>query len=122
MTDARAPQVTALELARRLDRGERVQLLDVRAPEHVAVGRVELGSALQFRAAPASQLNALPSLDPLGIDPDEPVLVICGHGNSSKGAAAFLRGRGIDAHSVTGGMAAWDAVYLPRRLAPTRAF
>ncbi len=122
MTDAPGPQVPASELARRLDRGERVQLLDVRAPEHVALGRVELGAALEFRARPSSQLYALPSLDPLGLDPGEPVLVICGHGNSSTGAAAFLRGRGFDAHSVAGGMAAWEAVYLPRRLAPTRAF
>ena len=122
MADAPGPQVPASELARRLDRGERVQLLDVRAPEHVALGRVELGAALAFHATSSSQLYALPSLDPLGLDPGEPVLVICGHGNSSTGAAAFLRGRGFDAHSVAGGMAAWDAVYLPRRLAPTRAF
>jgi glyoxylase-like metal-dependent hydrolase (beta-lactamase superfamily II)/rhodanese-related sulfurtransferase len=94
----------------------------VRAPERVAQGRVALGSALQFHAAPASQLYAAPSLDPLGLDPDEPVLVICGHGNSSTRAAEFLRRRGFDARSVAGGMAAWEAVYLPRRLAPTRGF
>jgi glyoxylase-like metal-dependent hydrolase (beta-lactamase superfamily II) len=54
------------------------------------------------------------------VDPQQEVLVVCGHGNSSKRAAALLRKKGLDAYSVTGGMAAWDAVYLPRSLSPTR--
>jgi len=113
--------IPADELARRLDRGERVQLLDVRATERVRLGRVALGPALEFHALPASQLYDLQSLDSLGLDRSQPVLVICGHGNSSARAADFLRERGFDARSVAGGMAAWEGVYLPRRLAPTRA-
>jgi len=113
--------IPAEELAWRLDRGERVQLLDVRAAERVRLGRAALGPALEFHTLPASHLYDLPSLDPLGLDRSRPVRVICGHGNSSARAAEFLRQRGFDARSVAGGMAAWEAVYLPRRLAPTRA-
>lgn len=107
------------ELAERLDRGEPLQVLDIRAPDRVAVGRVAFGAALDFRAMPNSTLFALPSLDPLGLDPARPVAVICGHGNSSKQTTAFLRERGYQAFSVAGGMAAWETVYVARRLAPT---
>jgi glyoxylase-like metal-dependent hydrolase (beta-lactamase superfamily II) len=113
-------EVSADELAERLDRGEPVQLLDVRSAARVAEGRVTLGAALEFRALAASQLIRPGSSGSLDFDRGKPLLVICGHGNSSRRAAAELRRRGFDAHSVTGGMAAWDAVYLPRTLSPTR--
>jgi glyoxylase-like metal-dependent hydrolase (beta-lactamase superfamily II) len=115
------PHIPAADLARRLDQGERVQLLDIRAPERVARGRVTLGATLDFRTLPASAMYDLPSLEPLRLDPTAPVAVICGHGNSSQRATQYLRERGFDAFSVTGGMAAWDTVYLPRRLSPTAA-
>src|SRR2546422_990966 len=119
MSDPALPQLPVEELARRLDDGEPVQVLDIRAPEKVARSRVQFGRALDFRAMPASEIYRLPSLEPLALDAARPVAVICGHGNSSKQATAFLRQRGVEAYSVTGGMAAWEAVYVPRRLAST---
>jgi glyoxylase-like metal-dependent hydrolase (beta-lactamase superfamily II)/rhodanese-related sulfurtransferase len=113
------PQISPDELAHRLDRGEPLQLLDIRASERVAQGAVTLGATLDFRALPASQMYALPGLDPLALDPRRPVAVICGHGNSSRQATLFLRSQGFDAYTVTGGMAAWETVYLPRVLSPT---
>src|SRR6058998_1798782 len=121
MPEASVPLIPAADLAHRLDQGERVQLLDVRSAERVAQGRVTLGATLNFRALAASQLYQLATLEPLGLDPAAPVAVICGHGNSSAGATRFLRERGFDAYSVAGGMAAWETVYLPRRLSPTPA-
>lgn len=121
MSDAPVPHMPAPELARRLDDGERLQLLDVRAAERVAQGRVTLGATLDFRAVPASEMYRLGTLEPLRLDPAAPVAVICGHGNSSKRATQFLRERGFEAYSVVGGMAAWETVYLPRRLSPTPA-
>src|SRR5438874_1801237 len=115
------PRIPAADLARRLDQGERVQLLDIRTPERVARGRVTLGATLDFRTLPASAMYQLPTLESLRLDPTAPVAVMCGHGNSSQQATQYLRERGFDAFSVTGGMAAWDTVYLPRRLAPTAA-
>jgi len=117
MPEPSLPLIPAADLARRLDHGERVQLLDVRSAKRVAQGRVTLGATLDFRALPASQLYELPTLEHLGLDSAAPVAVICGHGNSSTQAARFLRERGFEAYSVAGGMAAWEAVYLPRRRA-----
>ncbi|HMJ58636.1 MAG TPA: MBL fold metallo-hydrolase [Gemmatimonadales bacterium] len=119
MSSSPLPQIAPQELAERLDHGEPLQVLDVRAAEKVAAGHVMLGSALDFRAMPNSKLLALSSLDGLGLDPRRPVAVICNRGNSSKQSTAFLRERGYEALSVTGGMAAWEMVYVARRLAPT---
>lgn len=119
MPDSSPTQITPDELARRLDRGERVQVLDVRAPDRIARSRVAFGAELEFHALPNSKIFASPDARDLQIDASRPVAVICGHGNSSKQTAAFLRGRGYEAYSVTGGMAAWEAVYVARRLSPT---
>jgi len=119
MPSASLPQIPPQELAERLDQGEPLQVLDVRAAEKVAAGHVMLGSALDFRAMPNAKLLALSSLDDLGLDPKRPVAVICNRGNSSKQSTAFLRDRGYEAFSVIGGMAAWETVYVARRLAPT---
>ena len=113
------PQIPPQELAERLDRGEPLQVLDVRAPEKVERGHIVLGSELDFHAHPNSKLLALPDLGPLALDASRPIAVVCGHGNSSKKATAFLRQRGYEAYSVIGGMAAWETVYVARQLSPT---
>src|SRR2546429_2494130 len=119
MPDRVTEQITADELAQRLDRGESLQVLDVRTPDRVARNRVAFGPELQFHALPSSKILALADNRDLQLDASRPVAVICGHGNSSKQTTAFLRERGYEAYSVTGGMAAWEAVYVARRLSPT---
>ncbi len=119
MPDRVTEQITADEVAQRLDRGESLQVLDVRAPDRVARNRVAFGTELQFHALPNSKILALLDARDLQLDAARPVAVICGHGNSSKQTTAFLRERGYEAYSVTGGMAAWEAVYVARRLSPT---
>ena len=91
----------------------------MRAPDKVERGHIVLGSELDFHAHPNSKLFALPDLGTLHLDTTRPVAVVCGHGNSSKQATAFLRERGYEAYSVIGGMAAWETVYVARRLSPT---
>ena len=120
MTDTAVREIPADELARRLERGDHVQLLDVRSPESVARGHIKFGTGLDFHALPASQIERSPSSDAIGVDPKREIVVVCGHGNSSKRTAALLRQGGLDAYSVMGGMAAWDAVYVPRSLSSTR--
>ena len=113
------PQIPPQELAERLDRGEPLQVLDVRAPDKVERGHIVLGSELDFHAHPNSKLLAIPDLGALALDASRPIAVVCGHGNSSKKATAFLRQRGYEAYSVIGGMAAWETVYVARQLSPT---
>jgi glyoxylase-like metal-dependent hydrolase (beta-lactamase superfamily II) len=119
MPDVTLPQIPPQELAERLDRGEPLQVLDVRAPDKVERSHIVLGSELDFHAQPNSKLLALPDLTALNLDTTRPIAVVCGHGNSSKKATAFLRERGYEAYSVIGGMAAWETVYVARQLSPT---
>ena len=43
---------------------------------------------------------------------DQPVLVLCYHGNSSKGAAQYLINQGFDqVYSVDGGFDAWRTAF-----------
>src|SRR2546428_13087095 len=97
MPEPSLPLIPAADLARRLDQGERVQLLDVRSAERVAQGRVTLGATLDFRALASSQLYELASLAPLRLDPAAPVAGVCGAGDSSAPAPRFLRERGVAA-------------------------
>ncbi|MFN2572433.1 MAG: MBL fold metallo-hydrolase [Gemmatimonadales bacterium] len=119
MSSPSLPQIPPQELAERLDRGEPLQVLDVRAPEKVERGHIDIGSELDFHALPNSKILALPDVRALQLDVHRPVAVVCGHGNSSKKATAFLRERGYEAFSVIGGMAAWETVYVARLLAAT---
>src|SRR2546426_3781260 len=119
MPEPSVPLIPAADLARRLDQGERVQLLDVRSAERVAQGRVTLGATLDFRALASSQLYELASLAPLRLDPAAPVAVICGHGNSSAPATSFLRERGFEAYSLAGGGGAGGKSHLPPRRSST---
>src|SRR5207249_5308124 len=96
MPEPSVPLIAAADLARRLDQGEQLQLLDIRSAERVAQGRVTLGATLNFRALAAAQLYQLATLEPLGLDRAAPVAVICGHGNSSTQATRFLRERGFE--------------------------
>jgi len=116
VTHPAVPQLAPEDLARRLDSGEPVQVLDVRAPERLTAGRVTLGEKLAYKNLKGSTLYAMPTLDGLGLDPGAPIAVICGHGNSSQRATRFLMDHGITAFSVTGGMAAWEQVLIPRAL------
>jgi len=113
------PEISPQDLAQRLERGEPVQVLDVRAPEKVERGRIAFGSELVFHAHPSSKLFGARDVGELKLDSARPVAVVCGHGNSSKKATAFLRERGYEAYSVIGGMAAWETVYVARQLSPT---
>src|SRR5438874_455318 len=119
MPNSSPAHITADELAERLDRGEPLQVLDVRAPDKLARSRITFGPELEFHALPNSKILAVADNRDLQLDASRPVAVICGHGNSSKQTTAFLRERGYEAYSVAGGMAAWEAVYVARRLSPT---
>ncbi|HEY6091128.1 MAG TPA: MBL fold metallo-hydrolase [Gemmatimonadales bacterium] len=119
MSSTSLPEMPPQELAERLDRGEALQVLDVRASDKVERGHIAMGAELDFLAAPNSKLLALPDVTAIGLDRARPVAVVCNHGNSSKKATAFLRERGYEAYSVIGGMAAWETVYVARRLSPT---
>src|SRR6266446_4068298 len=75
MPDSLIAQLPPQELAERLDRGEPLQVLDVRAPDKVDSGHIALGSELDFHAQPNSKLFAMPDVAALQLDAARPSAV-----------------------------------------------
>jgi molybdopterin/thiamine biosynthesis adenylyltransferase/rhodanese-related sulfurtransferase len=87
------------EVAALLERGEPVQLVDVREPWEAEIA-----------ALPGATLIPLGSLEGrLGeLDPDVPVITYCHHGMRSVDAADRLAAAGFDARSMAGGIDRWS--------------
>jgi glyoxylase-like metal-dependent hydrolase (beta-lactamase superfamily II)/rhodanese-related sulfurtransferase len=112
------PEYTAQELARILEIGEPVQIMDVRAPERVKEGRIDLGPEERFHNVRGSDLMRATSVSETGLDPKLPVALVCGMGKDSKILASHLGRMGLDARSLQGGLAEWFNLTLPRVLDP----
>ncbi|MBK7369639.1 MAG: hypothetical protein IPJ04_17630 [Candidatus Eisenbacteria bacterium] len=97
-----------------------LQLVDVRRPEAVNQGRIDLLPLERFVNILGSQLLARTNLGGTGIDPELRTVAVCGHGNSSKQATEHLRALGVDAVSLRGGMAAWMNLVVERALPAPR--
>jgi glyoxylase-like metal-dependent hydrolase (beta-lactamase superfamily II) len=113
-----APEISALRLARALEQGEAMQVVDVRAPMRLESGRIDLVRDDHFINIRGSQLAKHTALEGTGIDPDTPVAVVCGRGNDSKVLAQHLNRLGCRAASLAGGMVSWMNLTLPREVDP----
>lgn len=109
----RIPEITPDELARALEGGHAIQVLDVRAPHRLASGTIETTDPARFVNLPNSKLFALGEAAQSGLATDQPVVAVCGHGNASKQATAWLLDHGYQARSLRGGMAAWTRLLVP---------
>ena len=109
-------EVAPRELARRLEAGEELQILDVRAPARLAAGVVSPVPAERFHNVPGSELLAMADPAEAGLSIDRDVIVVCGRGNDSLRVAAWLTVAGYRAKSLAGGMNAWMHMSLPRPL------
>ncbi|SHK35253.1 rhodanese-like domain-containing protein [Hymenobacter psychrotolerans] len=95
------PELTPEDLHARLQRGENIQLVDVRQPEEYAYCRIE-GSELIPLGELARRADEVAD--------DRPVVLICHHGVRSMQALAYLQHR----HELTnllnlrGGIHAWS--------------
>jgi glyoxylase-like metal-dependent hydrolase (beta-lactamase superfamily II)/rhodanese-related sulfurtransferase len=115
-------ELTALELVAAVESGEPLQVLDVRAPERLAAGRVDAVPAERFHNIPGSQLGLLADPETAGLRRDQPVAVVCARGVSSRPVAAHLRSLGYRARSLAGGIEGWMKTAVARPLAPPQGF
>jgi sulfur-carrier protein adenylyltransferase/sulfurtransferase len=94
--------ITARDLKARLDRNDRVVVLDVREPQEYQINRIE-GSVL-------IPLGELPQRY-AELDPGVELIAQCKSGVRSAKAAEFLRQKGYRVRNLTGGILGWiDAV------------
>ncbi|MBX5468914.1 MAG: MBL fold metallo-hydrolase [Thermoleophilaceae bacterium] len=94
-------RVTVDELHDRIERGDAVQVLDVREEAERRSSRIP-GSLF----APYHDIHSLPQ----GVDPDLPVAAICESGQRSGVAASLLKRYGAPEvwHVVEGGVSTWE--------------
>jgi len=119
---ADVPEITPEELVRTIESGAPIRVLDVRAPEALAGGRIDILPAERFINIRGSEILSKGEAIASTFAPDGPVAVVCGRGNSSRQIAIHLNEIGFEAMSMRGGMAAWADAVVPRRLTPPAGF
>jgi glyoxylase-like metal-dependent hydrolase (beta-lactamase superfamily II) len=116
MTADSVPEISPMEFIRALEAGQTFQVVDVRSPERVATGHIDIVPGDRFHNVTGSRLMGVSDLAGSGIDPAIPIVVVCGHGNDSKLCAAHINRMGASARSLSGGMASWMMLSVPRVL------
>jgi rhodanese-related sulfurtransferase len=107
--DGKAPSISSSELYARLGTASAPVLLDVRRDEAFSQdGGLIIGAVHRSPEDVAHWSKDLPA--------GQPVVAYCVHGHDvSQGVAARLRGAGVDAAYLEGGMAGWKESGLPTR-------
>lgn len=99
-------EISVAELKTRLQRGEKLLLVDVREPWEYETCRIEGAKLIPMRSIPAN-------LQALGVEED--VVCYCHHGQRSLNVAAWLRQQGVArAKSLAGGIERWSVEVDPR--------
>ena len=99
-------EISVAELKGRLDRGERLLLVDVREPWEYETCRIEGARLIPMRSIPAN-------LQALRVEED--VICYCHHGRRSLDVAAWLQQQGVDgARSLAGGIERWSVEADPK--------
>lgn len=100
--DDEIPEITPTELKARLDRGDRLTIIDVREPFEWNIGNLEPQGA---RLIPLKQLPQR-----MGeIDPEEEIVLQCRSGGRSAQALEYLRAHGYERLlNLQGGILAWS--------------
>jgi rhodanese-related sulfurtransferase len=103
-----ALEISAPEVKRRLDAGEKLHLIDVREPQEHALARIAGADLIPMRSVPAELQSLEARAD------SAPLIVFCHHGVRSLNVVNWLRQQGLDAcQSMTGGIDDWSLTIDP---------
>ena len=97
-------EIRPRELQRWLAEGRPVRLLDVRTPMESRICRLEGSTLVPLQELP----RRVGELEGAGGDGDQITVAYCHHGTRSAQAVGFLRGRGIPAVNLGGGIDRWS--------------
>jgi rhodanese-related sulfurtransferase len=92
-------EITAEELKKKLESGEKLNLIDVREDEEVALGMIPGAKHIKMGDIP-SRLDEF--------NKDEEYIFICRSGNRSGHVCFYLQNMGYKVRNMVGGMLAWD--------------
>ncbi|MFQ3617483.1 MAG: rhodanese-like domain-containing protein [Cyanobacteriota bacterium] len=103
------PHIHPTELAERLAQGERLQLVDVREPEELAIAQLD-----GFINLPLSQYGEWSTEIRSRLDPETETVVMCHHGMRSAQMCAWLLSQGFqNVKNLTGGIEAYAIAVDP---------
>jgi rhodanese-related sulfurtransferase len=98
-------EIEPMELKQRLERGDRVSILDVREPEEVAVAA--------FPGALQVPMGDVPSRL-AELDPEAEWVIVCHHGMRSANVAMYLLRNGFEkVANLSGGIDEWSLTVDP---------
>lgn len=98
------PEITPRELAALLGRADAPLLVDVREPHEHAYAQIAGARLIPLSALPRA-ISSLPR--------DRHVVVYCHHGIRSAHAVDMLRGAGVPARNLSGGIDRWSTEVDP---------
>jgi sulfur-carrier protein adenylyltransferase/sulfurtransferase len=94
-----ATEITAVELKKRLDRGDKLKIVDVREPNEYQINRIAGSTLIPLGEIPRRYAE---------LDPDEEMVVHCKMGGRSAKAADYLRSVGFKkVLNLKGGILDW---------------
>ena len=98
-------EITPKEVKAKLERGQKLLLVDVREPHEHALCRIEGAVLIPMGTIPANLQK---------LDVDEDVICFCHHGMRSMDVAYWLRSKGVSgAKSMAGGIDRWSTEIDP---------
>ena len=110
------PTVEVGALLPRLDRGERILLLDVRNDEEFETWRVEARQPVETVHVPYFDFIEDADASIARVPRDRDVVVLCAQGGSSEMVAGLLQESGIPSANIRGGMIAYGLYLEPVRV------
>jgi glyoxylase-like metal-dependent hydrolase (beta-lactamase superfamily II)/rhodanese-related sulfurtransferase len=121
--EAPVPTVEVGELLTRLDRGEKVFLLDVRNEDEFESWKVEARRPVETVHVPYFEFIEDADASIAKVPRDREVVVLCAQGGSSEMVAGMLQEAGIPSANIRGGMIAYGIYLEPVRvpLSPAEA-
>jgi len=99
-------EILPSDVKQRLDRGEKMMLIDVREPHEYAICHIEGAILIPMGTIPANLQK---------LDTDEDVICFCHHGMRSMDVANWLRAQSVkSAKSMAGGIDRWSLEIDPK--------
>jgi rhodanese-related sulfurtransferase len=99
-------EILPLEVKQRLDKGEKLLLVDVREPQEYAICHIDGSVLIPMGTIPANLQK---------LDTDDDVICFCHHGMRSMDVANWLRAQGVkSAKSMSGGIDRWSVEIDPK--------
>ncbi|GAB6004667.1 rhodanese-like domain-containing protein [Geobacillus vulcani] len=99
-------EITPAEVKEKLERGEKLNIVDVREDEEVALGMIPGAKHIKMGDIP-DRLEEF--------DRNEEYIFVCRSGRRSENVCRYLQERGYRVRNMTGGMLEWEGETAPKQ-------